>query len=192
MNNFEIQRCLQSQAHTLQIFKGVFCCDTLPKYISGDVGLYISNTDPSTAGGSHWVLFYFDEQNAVFFDSYGKKPEFYSPNFLKFLKNNMGGKKYNTNSFELQSLVSSACGQYTLYVSYYISRGRRSLQNITTQLRRINPSLVRDVYVIKFVKHHFNFHNRMSVLNCGLIGANKQVCIKLEDALLSHRHRKTI
>lgn len=185
MNNFEIEHCLRSDIHTSGIFKGVYSCDTLPRYVSDNACLYISNTDPSTAAGSHWVLFYFDHQNAVFFDSYGRKPEFYSPHFSKFLENNVSAKNYKTNTYELQSLISSACGQYTLYCSYYISRGR-SLENIVTQLKRIKSSLARDVYLIKFVKHHFHFNHRMSVLNCSLIGANKQICVKLENALLSH------
>ena len=50
---------------TASQFVGVFARDELPLIIDEFLAIIIANTDPSTASGSHWILFYFDNNGNV-------------------------------------------------------------------------------------------------------------------------------
>ena len=55
-------------------FRGVFASDELP-ICALTSSLYVCNTDPSTKGGEHWIVIYFDEKRrAEYFDSFGMHP----------------------------------------------------------------------------------------------------------------------
>ena len=64
----------KKHAQTASQFVGVFARDELPLIIDEIPAIIIANTDPSTKSGSHWILFYFDNNgNVEYFDSLGKE-----------------------------------------------------------------------------------------------------------------------
>ncbi len=71
---------------------------------------FIINTAKSTEPGEHWVLIW-QPANTIceYFDSYGLAP--FKSEILNFLP-----RKFKYNNTRLQSLMSSCCGQYCLYV----------------------------------------------------------------------------
>ena len=71
---------------------------------------FIINTAKSTEPGEHWVLIW-QPANTIceYFDSYGLAP--FKSEILNFLP-----RKFKYNNTRFQSLMSSCCGQYCLYV----------------------------------------------------------------------------
>ena len=56
--------------------KGEVCAkDLLPEKKPLDMKAYIVNTDISTDSGEHWVAIYFKRDQAIYFDSYGRRTE---------------------------------------------------------------------------------------------------------------------
>ena len=89
LNTLQLTLALRKHAQTASQFIGVFARDELPLIIDKNPAIIIANTDPSTKSGSHWILFYFDNNgNVEYFDLLGKTLTHYHKDFLKFIKNN--------------------------------------------------------------------------------------------------------
>lgn len=95
-------------------FLGVFPKDLLPSFQNIKFpACLVSNTDPSSKPGTHWVAIYLESPTIIeFFDSYGLHPSVYGFTFSVV--------KYNHS--QLQSLTSNLCGQYCIYYLYKRSR----------------------------------------------------------------------
>ena len=79
LNNFE----LEDAVNRLKIlcFRGVFLLDTLPKKLNKkECG--IVNFDKSGGSGTHWVAWYKNGKNKIYFDSYGVQPPTEVINYL--------------------------------------------------------------------------------------------------------------
>ena len=90
LNNFELEDAVKKLK--IPCFRGVFLLDTLPKKPSKkECG--IVNFDKSGGPGTHWVAWYKNGKNKIYFDSYGVQPPIEVINFL--------GKpiRYNTTKF---------------------------------------------------------------------------------------------
>ena len=73
LNTLQLTWALRKHAQTDSQFVGVFARDELSLIIDQIPAIIIANTDPSTKSGSHWILFYFDNNgNVEYFDSLGK------------------------------------------------------------------------------------------------------------------------
>ena len=117
MNTQELWDILENNAITRLNFAGVYpkdlikISDSLPYFI-------ICNTDTSKNEGLHWICFYHDENNIMeYFDSLGKKMEYYG-NAFKQLFYNSGATTLKQSSVQLQSSNSKLCGEYCLYFLY--------------------------------------------------------------------------
>ena len=80
--------------------------------------MIIANTDPSTKSGSHWILFYFDNNgNVEYFDSLGTTLTHYHKDFLKFIKNNCNYYSRVVKN-RIQPVNTTLYGHYCLYYAY--------------------------------------------------------------------------
>ena len=71
LNNFELEEA--SKKLKILCFRGVFLLDTLPKKPNNkECG--IVNFDKSGGSGTHWVAWYKNGKNKIYFDSYGIQP----------------------------------------------------------------------------------------------------------------------
>ena len=61
LNTLQLTLALSKYLQTANQFVGVFARDELPLIIDKYPAIIITNTDPSTKSGSHWILFYFDK-----------------------------------------------------------------------------------------------------------------------------------
>lgn len=78
--------------------------------------VYICNLDDSRSAGSHWVTIYFiNESQCEYFDSYGLRPMYDTMTFtmLKFSSTVVYSKK------TLQGINSSVCGQLCLLFIFF-------------------------------------------------------------------------
>ena len=122
MNDFTIDKILQSKKEMRDHFIGVFSADTLPSY--AQTGYYIVNLDTSNKPGSHWVALKISKSKCKneYFDSYGLPPP--TLHFKKFMRYN-----YTFNSKRLQHSLSTTCGQWCIYYVWRKCQGW-SLRNI--------------------------------------------------------------
>ena len=134
-------------------FGGVFSSDILPKIEDYPIG-FIFNNEPSTEAGMHWLAFYFpNKDKSEFFDSYGFPPEFYTPNFTKFIKNT----KRHINTKTLQSMDTAVCGDYSLFYLWHRVRGKsiEDIDKIFTKNTEWN-----DQFVVSFVRKNMYVKDR--------------------------------
>ena len=154
MNSAQIDSSLRRDPCTVDMWRGVFPLDKLkglPSSKSLPAG-YIANTAPSTHAGKHWVAFYFTEDGAEFFDSYGFAPA--RPQMTKLLKA-YGDKKWKRNKLRLQGNFSTVCGQYCIFYLTLRARGwtMKEIEGEFGDDTERNDGLVR-----KFVNKHFNLN----------------------------------
>ena len=106
-------------------FRGVFMRDTLPKSpFYKESGIVNFNT--SKEPGSHWVCYYKNGENIIYFDSYGQTPLQEVQNYLKNI---------HRNTDVVQKPGTSICGHLCLYVLKSLSNGqtfRDVLDSLTT------------------------------------------------------------
>lgn len=100
--------CVISSYQKLNIFKGVFPCDSLPKQFSLPA-IFVINLSPRTEGGSHWVATYISmNRHAFYFDSFGLPIR--NRYIHQFLKKHAIQITYNKN--QLQHITSNKCGKF--------------------------------------------------------------------------------
>jgi len=107
---------------TLQNVKSflvLFPSDLFPHSITRS-GNIITNADPQTVEGSHWLAIQFEPMSytAHVCGSCGIFPII--PNFHAFLRRNFTVWDYNT--LQLQGLFSTVCGQYCCLFALYMDR----------------------------------------------------------------------
>lgn len=147
MNTFEIGQCLKTIHHSLM--RNVFAANRLPVYMAPPVYL-ISNLDPDTKPGSHWIAIYINANGVgEYFDTFGRKPKGYH---LAFLKRNASRWSYNHKV--IQNLFSSFCGEYCLTYLYFKYRGI-CLRNFVNMFSE--NTIKNDVLLKKMFKSFFNF-----------------------------------
>jgi hypothetical protein len=111
----DIFNVLNSNRITQPYFRGVYASDQLPIY-SPTASLYVCNTDPSDAPGTHWiVIFIDDEKRGEYFDSFGRHPSVKT--FERFLNQNTISWKCNTAA--VQHPLSDACGYHCIYFAVH-------------------------------------------------------------------------
>ena len=105
-------------------FRGVFIRDALPKKPNkNECG--ILNLDDSSGNGTHWVLWYRENDTNFYFDSYGIQPPLELQRYLK------SSILYNTEQIQPKGEVF--CGHLCLHVLKQLSLGRH-LQDIVNDL----------------------------------------------------------
>lgn len=116
MNSLEISTYLKKIDHSL--CNNVFAANRLPFSMSRPVYL-ISNLDPDTKMGSHWVAIFINiNGEGEYFDSFGRRPDSYHLTFL-----NRNTTRWIYNDRVIQNAFSSVCGQYCLLYLYLKYRG---------------------------------------------------------------------
>jgi len=133
MNTSELLACLRGCHLTAGHFTQVYAADLLPTPIPHRPAAIICNTDPSDQEGTHWTAFYLPkskQQPVEFFDSFARKPEYYSPHFTKFLEEN--AKKWIKSAKTVQAPLSWTCGEHCLFY-LKLRCGGISMKNILKQ-----------------------------------------------------------
>ena len=155
MNNKDIAKILRHLCVTKNYFLGVFSAEKIPKRkdIVNYPCCFVANTDPSWLPGTHWVAVFIGKDGLVeYFDSYGRRPM--SPKMKAFC-----GRDYAFNPNAVQSILSSSCGQFCIFVLSQRCSGK-SMHSIMKQFRVNNP-MFNENMVLTFVNGKFP-HNKLS------------------------------
>ena len=146
MNTREIEKFLRADPVCRNVFQGVFSADMLPT----EPRLLVSNTDPSTKGGEHWITIYVDAYGrGEYFDSFGRPP---NEHFASYM-NEHCSRSWIFNKRQLQNIISSFCGHYCCLYCMYRSR--------SLDLNRIVNHFTNDTSFNDSIVHAFVCNNKM-------------------------------
>ena len=120
LTNFDILE----YAKQLEIpyFKGVFMRDTLPKK-PNKIECAIVNLNTSKQTGSHWVSYYKNGFQRIYFDSFGQITPIEIQNYLKSPKERGGIAVIQRNTDIVQPFNSTICGHLCLFVLKALTNG---------------------------------------------------------------------
>ena len=115
-------------------FRGVFMRDTLPSTPnSKECGIVNFNT--SNQQGSHWVCYYKDHDNRIYFDSFGQVTLDEIQKYLKSKREYEIGKEViHRNTDIVQHTNTHVCGHLCLLVLTSLMREHLSFQDVLNQL----------------------------------------------------------
>ena len=135
LSNFELVKYV----NILKIpnFRGVFMRDSLPKK-PHMIECGIVNFNTSLEPGSHWVAYYKNKKERIYFDSYGQVILAEVSNYLKTEKEKENDEAViQRNTDIVQNFNTQICGHLCLYVLKSLSIGktfREILDYLTTKL----------------------------------------------------------
>ena len=113
-SNFEIQKYYQNEPR----FNGVYSRDNLPRRSSAEIkdGAYIINLDNNSDIGTHWIALYIQNNNVIYFNSFGVE------HIPREIKKIVGNKNIKTNIFRIQSSNSIMCGYFCIgFIDFMLS-----------------------------------------------------------------------
>jgi len=122
MNSKEIYSILENDEWVKKMnFIGVFPVDRIPSCSLTDYPCCgVVNTKPHNHPGEHWVMFLKTENNTgVYFDSFGSG--LYNMPEVAAIFDSVDSWQFS--STQLQSVFSTVCGQYCIFVLTHLARG---------------------------------------------------------------------
>ena len=108
-------------------FNGVYSRNNLPKKIKK--GAYVINLDEYKNTGTHWMALFVKNNEAIYFDSFGKE---HIPNKIN---KSIDNKNIKSNIFRLQAYDSIMCGYYWIEFINYMLKGKTLLDYTNLFLR---------------------------------------------------------
>ena len=114
LTNFEIQEYYENEPK----FNGVYSRNNLSniKY-----GAYIINLDEYESIGTHWIVYYVNDNNATYFDSFGVD------HIPKEIKKFIGNRKIITNIYRIQAYNSMMCRYFCIGFLDFMLKGKSLL-----------------------------------------------------------------
>ena len=143
MNTLEICTALYENAVTRESFGNVCAYDELPLHQWTTPRYWVINTAPSWHSGKHWVVIYISQaRNAEFFDTLGRRPEYYNQHLHDFISKY--SMDYVHNGRRLQGRSDSSCGLHCIYYIYHRCLGNSmdAIVNNFTDDPHFNNTLV--------------------------------------------------
>ena len=98
-------------------FNGVYSRDNLPKI---EDGAFVTNLDDCSDIGTHWVTLFINNDDVIYFDSFGVE---HVPEEIKAFINN---KNIKTNIFRIQAYVSVMRGYFCIGFIDFMLAGKTS------------------------------------------------------------------
>lgn len=141
MDTNEIEKYLKEISPSIQF--NVFAANKIPIYFTPPTYI-ISNLDPDTKPGSHWVAMCINTKGVgEYFDSFGRKPTGYHEMFLK-----TNCRKWIYNNRVIQNYLSSLCGIYCLVYIYFKCNGvsMSDFLDIFSDNTLFNDQIVQDMF----------------------------------------------
>ena len=131
LSNHDILRLAKGIPH----FRGVFMKDALPNSGVLEQECGIVNLDSAGNPGTHWVSYYKDKKNRIYFDSFAQTTPVEIQKYLKTdheFKTDIAVIQRNTDI--VQHINTSICGHLCLFVLKALEKGE-SYQKIINKLR---------------------------------------------------------
>ena len=122
MDSITINNYVSRHPVTARHFYGVFPCDLLPAKKLSKGSFVISNTDPHTLPGEHWILISaYTDDHIIYFDSSGQS--FTANKYFKKYNKRQRKKVIERSLHQLQAYGSYTCGPFVLLLALHFSSG---------------------------------------------------------------------
>ena len=112
---------------------GVFMRDELVGPWAKPTQCTVVNLDSSSGFGTHWICFYLNQKNKVYFDSFGSLPPEEILQLFELRSGEHERSSYERNSLEIQPRDSVICGHMCLFVLENLAYGE-SFQDILSHI----------------------------------------------------------
>ena len=123
LSNTQINKAVGPDSYDILLYRDLHKYDSIDELFYDDDLLII--LIESKAGVGHWVSLIKDGDTFIYFDSYGKGPDYWIPFLKPFYRNLLGedideikrlarGKKLIYNKMKLQGKDSSICGRWQI------------------------------------------------------------------------------
>jgi len=112
---------VQEKCKNISNFRGVFLRDTLPNY-PNKVEMGILNLDSVYNNGTHWTLYYKNNEKCFYFDSFGHRPP---KELMDYVKNKVW---YSTD--QLQELGTKYCGQLCVILAEILNKSKNFIKSV--------------------------------------------------------------
>lgn len=113
MNGYELECFIKSNQCVQHTVKGIFARTNLPTGRMEYPSAYIVNSDDDNGPGEHWLTIVLKSRaHGIFFDSFGRPPDFYGAELKHFLNCNVDSYEYF--GVQIQPKHSSRCGFFVL------------------------------------------------------------------------------
>lgn len=162
MNTVQIWKILENDSRVNNHnFLGVFPIDKIPVEAEKYPCCCVVNTKPHTDPGEHWICFLKTEDNrGIYFDSFGFPP-YNLPQIGQVMES---CDQFTFNNTQLQSLYSTVCGQYTIFVLCHLSRGY-TMEHIVELLNDGGDVLANDAVIYNYIKNMYGHYINMDKLS---------------------------
>jgi hypothetical protein len=135
-----------------QNFFGVFPSDLIPISALHYPCCLVVNTKPVSHSGEHWIVIVKSSKNTgYYFDSYGMSPA----NFTEAAVVLEPTINWDHNKVQLQSLLTTVCGQYCVFFLLHIARGL-SPKQIVDFLNDNGDTAANDAFIFTFFKQRYD------------------------------------
>ena len=132
LNNFELIEYVNQLK--IPYFRGVFMRDSLPNS-PHNIECGIMNLNTSNENGSHWVSYYKNGSERIYFDSYGQITPTEIQNYLKTKEERRKGDSViQRNTDIVQPINTSICGHLCLFVLKALTSEHWTFQQVLNNL----------------------------------------------------------
>ena len=115
-------------------FRGVFMLDNLPKGRPHQIECGIVNFNNTMEKGSHWVCYYKNQSNRIYFDSFGQITPVEIQNYLKQKISEKCVGVIQRNTDIVQPYNTNICGHLCLFVLKALAGEHWTFQQVLNRL----------------------------------------------------------
>ena len=124
LTNFQIQKYYENEPR----FNGVFPRNNLTEKIKD--GAYVINLDEYADAGTHWIAWFCNRNEIVYFDSFGVE------HVPEEIKEFVGNKNIKANIFRVQANDSVMCGYFCIGFIVFMLAGKKLTDFLHMILRK--------------------------------------------------------
>ena len=137
LSTTELNNFVKNDVVLRRYYVGCYPADVMPKTINKRC-CWIWNVDEKDKPGTHWIAIIKEDRDILFFDSFGKTPEFFKRQYWMDNFHKQGWGVTQVNNVQLQAHMSRTCGVWCLYYlrAYFLDQKHvlESFTSITSQL----------------------------------------------------------
>ena len=131
LSNHDLEQLAAKNGITIN---GIYVLDQIPKVMKN--GFYVYNMDNTLSDGSngtHWICTLSDNNDCVYFDSFGQPPPL---QIIKFISQTHDCYYYNNR--QLQNLDAVSCGKWCIAVAVFVANAKTNMSSAHNLLRVVN------------------------------------------------------
>ena len=146
LTKFEIQKYYQNETR----FNGVYSRNNFPKIKDG---AYLTNLDEYKSTGTHWITLYVNDNNVIYFDSFGVEL------IPKEIKKSIGNRNTTTNIFRIQAYNWIMCVYFCIVFINFLLKGKSYNKVFSIDSKKVNMkksvvSFVVNINNLQTIKYH--------------------------------------